>query len=541
MDFKRIILWAVVVLGLTSIWQNWQHYNNPPAQPSTQAVTASTTPHESTVPELAIPAINASELIHVNTDVLRLAFDPKGAKLVYAELLKHKDTRESSVEKNLVLLNYANNDYFVVESGLAGQFPNSETLFTLKTPLNALNFLKDGTLPISFEATANGIQLIRTYTLHRDSYRIDVKDNITNITDVPQTPKSYYQIIRDNSEPPGASSFDQAFHGLAIYTDEDKFEKISISDVLDGSAAKYANKKTKEGWISFIQHYFVVAWVPNQTVEHTVSALAWNQKAILRTLDTLKTLAPNESTTTEATLWVGPQDQQTLAHINPTLNVVVDYGFVTILAKPMFAFMSWIHSIVGNWGWTIIILTIIIKLILFPLSAASYKSMAKMKRVTPRMQALREQYGDDRQGLNAAMLELYRTEKINPLGGCLPILLQIPVFLTLFRVIQSSVELRGAPWLGWIHDLSVGDPLYILPALMMASMFLQFKLNPRPADPMQARMMLIMPLVFGVFMFFFPSGLVLYWLVNNLLSIAQQAYISRRYNTEVNEAILTHK
>ncbi|AIL31941.1 membrane protein insertase YidC [Basilea psittacipulmonis] len=542
MNFRQLMLWLIVAFCTITIWNNWHQYTNPtPVQTSSQGNETPNLPI-STTKEAAIDsqttlAQATGELIDVSTDLYRLKFDTLGAQLVYAELLAHQHAVDNT-QQTLLLDNDPNN-FFVAQTGLSGAtpdvYPNQKTLFTyLKTEK------QDNRTLVSFEAQKGGLQVVRTYTIENNSYDILVNDKITNISDHDITASQYYQITRNSADPVGTQKFDHSFHGLALYTESGKFQKLKFSDIADNDA-EYT-KETKAGWISYVQHYFVTAWVPDQTITHHLSARkVGDDRYALSTISALPTLAPNASITTQANLWVGPQDKAGLAAVNPTLDVVVDYGWVTILAKPMFSFMAWIHSIVGNWGWTIIILTIVIKLILFPLSAASYKSMAKMKRVAPRMNAIREQYGDDRQKLNAAMFQLYKDEKINPMGGCLPILLQIPVFFTLYRVIQSSVELRGAPWLGWIHDLSVTDPYYILPVLMVLSMFLQFALNPTPADPMQAKMMKIMPLIFGAFMFFFPAGLVLYWLVNNILSIAQQAYISKKYNAEANEAILKHK
>jgi len=286
-----------------------------------------------------------------------------------------------------------------------------------------------------------------------------------------------------------------------------------------------------------VQHYFATAWVPpaEQPRFNEVLKLADNLYAV-RTIQPLGTVAPGEHKTINADLWLGPQDQEAMQAVAPGLDVVVDYGFLTIISKPLFKLMTWLHGFLGNWGWTIVVLTLLIKLVFYPLSAASYRSMAKMKQVTPRLQALREKFGDDRVKLNQAMMEMYRTEKINPLGGCLPMLVQIPVFIALYWVLLGSVEMRGAPWILWINDLSARDPWFILPAIMMATMFLQIKLNPTPPDPMQARIMMIMPLVFGGMMFFFPAGLVLYWCVNNAVSIAQQRYIMHKLDKETRAA-----
>ena len=315
--------------------------------------------------------------------------------------------------------------------------------------------------------------------------------------------------------------------GAALYSEQDKFQKVTFADI-EKHKTNYI-KQADNGWFAMVQHYFVTAWVPPQGKSRTYE-IAELQKDLyaVRSLEPVGAISPGNSVTINSKLWVGPQDQRSLEALAPGLELVVDYGMLTIIAKPLFALMTWLHGLLGNWGWTIIALTCLIKAAFYPLSAASYRSMAKMKQVGPRMQVLKEKFGDDRQKLNAAMMEMYRTEKINPLGGCLPIVIQIPVFISLYYVLLSSVELRDAPWIFWVQDLATRDPYFILPAFMMGTMFLQMKLNPTPPDPIQAKVMMFMPLVFGGMMFFFPSGLVLYWCVNNLLSIAQQWYISRK-------------
>lgn len=474
------------------------------------------------------------EIISVRTDLFNLSFDTKGAQIVGAELYLSRPEDPDAVH-NFVLLENGENTY-TVQSGLIGDagknYPNQNTIFRMVS--NETEMSGD-TLAVVFEAESDGLKLTRTYTFHRGSFKIDVNDSVSNISAEPQTPSLYLQITRDNHDAPGGTYFYKTFSGFAMYTDQNRFEKISFSDI-DKNNLSHASH-TNDGWISFIQHFFVTAWVPEEGKErhYNIRKIASNLYAI-STIEPLGTIQPEATVSSNSVLWVGPQAQEQLSEISTGLDLVVDYGWLTIIAKPMFKFMTWLYSFIGNWGWTIVVLTIIIKIILYPLSAASYRSMARMKNVGPRMQAIKEQYGDDRQKVNQAMMELYRTEKINPLGGCLPILLQIPIFLTLYRVILASVELRGAPWILWIQDLAVADPYFILPAIMTATMFLQFKLNPTPPDPMQARIMMIMPLVFGAMMFMFPAGLVLYWVVNNILSIMQQQYITRRLARASNDS-----
>ncbi len=486
-----------------------------------------------TVPDSAPAAVGAeasAEKVLVTTDVLRLTFDTVGAQIVKAELLKHADTQDR--ERPTVLLDNSAQRVFLAQSGAIGapagaSFPTHRTPFRVITQARELSGDK---LEVSFEAESGGVKLIKTFTLNKGSYDVGVRHNLTNVSSEPLTPSLYLQLTRDGNKPPGESSFYNTFTGPAIYTAEGKFQKVSFSDIEKGKAA-YA-KSANDGWLGMIQHYFAVAWVPPEGVarSYDMTKVDTNLFAV-RAIEPVGTLAPGTGSTIDAQLWIGPQDQSAMAQVAPGLDLVVDYGWLTIIAKPLFLLMTWLHKLLGNWGWTIVALTIVIKAAFYPLSAAGYKSMARMKKVTPRMTALREKYGDDRQKLNTAMMELYRTEKINPVGGCLPMIVQVPVFIALYWVLLASVEMRNAPWILWIKDLASPDPWFILPALMMATMFLQMKLNPKPPDPVQAKVMMAMPLVFGGMMFFFPSGLVVYWVVNNLLSIAQQWYITRQIDS----------
>ena len=537
---KRTILWMIFAFSLLSIWTNWQSFNAPaPVETTSQTATmAANTAANAPTQDNAQNAVSHGEQITVNTDVYKLTFDTLGAQLVHAELLQYPDANDKT--KPTVLLENGDNVY-TVQNGLLApansgkSYPKQDTLFTFVGTQNT----NEGA-NIVFEAESDGIKLTRTYSLNNGSYRINVKDEVLNTSNEVQSPSQYLQITHSYAEAPTGFGVASTYMGWAVYSDAERFQKVTFSEI-DKNSAEYV-KSANDGWISYIQHFFVTAWIPEQGKDHAVQIRkAGANLYAISTVEALGNLQPGASISKNATLWVGPQDQKALAEITPTLDLVVDYGWLTIIAKPMFKLMSFLHSLLGNWGWTIVLLTILIKLALYPLSAASYKSMAKMKNISPRMQALKEQFGDDRQKLNAAMMEMYRTEKINPLGGCLPILLQIPVFLTLYRVLLASVEMRGAGWIGWITDLSVADRYFILPAVMMATMFLQMKLNPTPPDPTQAKVMMIMPLVFGAMMFMFPAGLVLYWVVNNILSIIQQWWITRSLNKAANEQILTHK
>ena len=559
MDIRRTVLLMIFSFSLLMLWNNWQVHQgktplfgaNPAATAAKEAAAPAQTGAGSGVPSTpaapvagAPAAANAmvpgnapmatAQTVSVKTDVLRLTFDLQGAQLVGADLLLFPASDDKSAPE--VLLQRDKTRTFVVQSGLAGAaapeaaFPSHLTPFTLVS--DALELTGD-TLAVKFASEAGGVRLIKTFTLHRGSYAIDVDHHIENLSDQPVSPYVYLQITRDGFIPAAANaapsffSGPAAFVGAALYSEQSKFEKVTFTDI-EKHKANYI-KQADNGWFAMVQHYFVTAWVPPQgkSRSYEVAELQKDLFAV-RSLEPVGTVSPGNNVTINSKLWLGPQDQNSLEALAPGLELVVDYGMLTIIAKPVFALMLWLHGLLGNWGWTIIALTCLIKAAFYPLSAASYRSMAKMKQVGPRMQVLKEKFGDDRQKLNAAMMEMYRTEKINPLGGCLPIVIQIPVFISLYYVLLSSVELRDAPWIFWVQDLATRDPYFILPAIMMGTMFLQMKLNPTPPDPVQAKVMMFMPLVFGGMMFFFPSGLVLYWCVNNILSIAQQWYITRK-------------
>ena len=386
-------------------------------------------------------------------------------------------------------------------------------------------------------AEQGGVKLTKTYTFKRGSYVIDVKHTVTNTTGAAITPSLYLQLVRDGNKPGGESHFYSTFTGPAVYSSTEHFEKLDFEKIANGKQ-QHVNK-ADNGWIAMVQHYFVSAFIPPQNAQRDIfSKKVGDNLYAVGSILPLGSVAPNASVSLDSQLYSGPTVSKTLQAIAPGLDLVRDYGHLTVIAEPIFWLMTHIHNLVGNWGWTIILLTVLIKLVFFPLSAASYRSMAKMKAVSPKMQAIRERHKGDPQAMNREMMALYKTEKINPLGGCLPIVIQIPVFIALYSVLLASVEMRGAPWLGWVHDLTAPDrlfgtipyfnmPIGLLPIIMAASMFLQTKLNPTPPDPVQAKVMMFMPLVFSFMFFFFPSGLVLYWVTNNILSIAQQWVITR--------------
>jgi len=555
MEIRRTLLWMILSLSLLLLWNNWQTYHGRPslfstpaqtqqdpaqtqadadAMPSASVPSAAALPSGPVTAELpaTTPAAPASQQVHVSTDVYNLTFDTHGAQLVRAELPRFSAVEDA--DQPMVLLDNAPDTLYLVQSGVVGA-PQGQSFPTHLSPyqlVSSATTMTGDTLDVVFSADAGDLQVIKTYTLYRGRYDIDVRHTLTNHGNAPVTPSLYLQLTRNGNDPPDTSFFYKTFTGPVVYSEEGRFQKVSFSDV-EKNKASYA-RQADNGWIGIVQHYFATAWIaPQGATRHNEIVRLANNLYTVRAIEPLSAIAPGASATVQSTLWLGPQDQQAMSAIAPGLELVVDYGWLTIIAKPLFTFMTWLHAILGNWGWTIVVLTLLIKLAFYPLSAASYRSMARMKHVTPRMQALREKYGDDRAKLNQAMMEMYRTEKINPLGGCLPMLVQIPVFIALYWVLLGSVEMRGAPWLLWVQDLSVRDPWFILPAIMMATMFLQIKLNPTPPDPMQARIMMLMPLIFGGMMFFFPAGLVLYWCVNNAVSIAQQRYIMHKLDRTI--------
>lgn len=534
MDIKRILLWAIFVISLLSLYNNWlSSYSSPQSKPSTQPSVTSDLPNPTQDIPLAQDSNQAEQiaqsgqLITITTDVIRAQIDALGGNVVHLELLKHHDKQN----KPIILFNRDQTHTYLARSGLVGQveLPNHRTLFQV-LPGQTTLAEHQNQLTLTLVAEKNGVKLTKSYVFKRDSYEIDTYFNIHNQNSQPISPTLYLELLRDSSKLE-ASHFYSTFTGPAVYTDSEKFKKIEFSDI-DKDKAKYPTNvaKGEASWISFIQHYFVSAWIPDNQEAHNIYVEKLDSKLYRAGIkQTLGQIQPGGQLERKERLFVGPQEETLLASIAPGLELVKDYGWLTIIAKPLFWLLEKLHSWLNNWGWAIVVLTVLIKLIFFPLSAASYKSMARMKELQPRITAIRERHKSDPQKVNQAMMELYKNEKINPLGGCLPILIQIPVFIALYWVLLASVEMRNAPWVGWIHDLSSPDPYYILPVLMALSMFLQIKLNPTPPDPLQAKIMLIVQLGFSVMFFFFPAGLVLYWVVNNILSILQQWQITRMH------------
>ncbi|MHB1668530.1 MAG: membrane protein insertase YidC [Thiomonas sp.] len=546
MDFRRSVLWVIFTISVIFLYNSWLRYNGQsglfgeapvatapaPAAvgrsgdvPTPTASVAAAPPGGVPAPAVATAATSpAAQLTTIRTDVLDMKVSSEGGNLVYARLLDY--TSHADAKDDVVLFDNSGSNIYMAQSGLVGgDFPNHKTPMTLlpgPTDMGSAD-----TLTVRLQSpVVGGLQLTRSYTFKRGSYVIAVRNTVVNKGAAPATAQLYMQLVRDGNDPSTGTHFYHTFTGPTIYDSKDKFQKYEFKDISD----QVKTIKSEDGWLAMVQHYFVTAWLPQPDKgarEFYLRKLEPNLYAVGVMLP-LPTLAPGAQTVQNDTLYVGPEIESQLAGLAPGFELVKDYGWVTIIAKPLFWVLEQVHKVLGNWGWSIIGLTILLKLLFFPLTAASYKSMARMKAVAPRLTALRERHKDDPAAMNAAMVEMYRKEKINPLGGCLPIVIQIPVFIALYWVLLSSVELRGAPWMLWIHDLSAKDPFYILPVIMTGTSFLQVMLNPKPPDPMQARLMMIMPLAFSVMFFFFPAGLVLYWLTNNIFSIAQQWFINKK-------------
>jgi YidC/Oxa1 family membrane protein insertase len=552
-DFQRILLSLIFFFSIFLLWEQWQRDQHPELYQQAAAVApggasgvASTSGSGASAPAAAssaastnsaaaVPGSDAGKSgrkITVKTDMFSAEISTIGGTLSHLDLLKH---RAVDSDKPFALMQKHEGRVYIAQSGLMGAgMPNHNTEFTSQDSNVELAEGKDSVQVKLSATTAEGAVVSKVYTFHRGSYLIDVAYEIENKGKSQVKTDAYYQLVRDDSTPEGDSKFVPTYTGPAVYTQEAKFQKTSFSDI-EKNKATYA-AQADNGWVAMLQHYFVSAWLPKngEKRENYVKSLD-NKQYAAGVIVPVPTIEPGKSGSTSVSLYAGPTESK-LDNIAPGLGLTIDYGLLTPISKPLFIGLSYIEGWVHNWGVAIIILTLLIKLIFFPLSAASYRSMAKMRVVAPKLAKIKEQYADDRERLHKAMMELYKTEKINPMGGCLPMLIQIPVFISLYWAILSSVELRHAPFFAWIHDLSSPDQYYVLPGIMAASMLLQTRLNPTPPDPMQAKIMQTMPFIFGVVFFFFPAGLVLYSVVNNVLSILQQWVITRNAEKDTKPA-----
>ena len=569
-DIRRTILWVIFGFSLLLLWDQWQIANGhkpllgvaPPSQPPSATATPAAPAAQSSataglptavvvpaVPGVAPAAASAirspeAERIEVSTDVLKLTFDTEGGSVVGSQFVRYGDTVDSS--KNMPLLDDSASRVYVAQSGLVagavpGEYPTHKTIMKFSGD----DALKDGQdkLTVRFSSEpVGGVQLTKTYTLARGSYALEVEHALTNTSAAPVAPQLYLQLVRDGNKLPGESSFYATFTGPAVYTEAKKYQKVEFSDVKDKSGDY--EKQSQNGYIAMVQHYFASAWILPTGMQRSISLDGVDIGSPLADccyraamVTPLETLAPGATKTVTTTLFIGPQEEKILEALTPGLELVKDYGWLTILAKPLYWLLDALHKVLQNWGWAIVALVLLLKIAFYWLNAKAYSSMAKMKAINPRIMEMRERLKDKPQEMQQEMMRIYREEKVNPMGGCFPIMVQIPVFIALYWVLLSSVEMRNAPWILWITDLSAPDtslgtwfgvPIGVLPIVMTLTSLIQTALNPAPPDPMQAKLMWFMPLIFSVMFFFFPSGLVLYWITNNILSIAQQWVINTR-------------
>ena len=543
-EIRRIILWLVFVFSLALLWDQWEisHGRKPLFMPSSVKVaeTAKTqAPNTEAPPAMvnaAVPQIdnkaevaNKNERIEVTTDVLKLSFDTQGGNLMRAELLMHADVHRPG--HNVVLLDDSKERVYMAQTGLIGG-PVGSDWPTHKTPMrfSGSTTLKDGeqSLQIKFESVNDSnVKLVKTFVFERASYAVKVQHEIINASNTAISPQLYVQLVRDGNKPEGESAFYSTFTGPAIFTTEKKYEKVEFADIEKGKTSFQV--QTNQGYVAMVQHYFASAWLMDDAQQRNNFARKIdNNLYAVGMVAPLTSIAPGDKLSQTARLFVGPQEEKTLEALYPGLELVKDYGWLTILSKPLFWLLYELHRVIANWGWAIVALVVVLKAAFYWLNAQAYRSMGKMKAINPKIMEMRERLKDNPQQMQTEMMKIYREEKVNPLGGCLPIVVQIPFFIALYWVLLSSVEMRNAPWIGWVHDLAAPDPWFILPLLMTATSMLQTWLNPTPPDPIQAKMMWFMPLAFSVMFFFFPAGLVLYWLSNNILSIAQQWMINKQ-------------
>jgi len=555
MDTQRLILFVVFSMSALFLWEAWQKEQHPlpppsvaaPAQPGT-AVRAPTdvppvpsaTPSAATsaLPAAPVPAAGApattGQLIAITTDLYRAEIDTAGGVIAQLALLMHRDPTDEA--KPYPALVRTPERTLIAQSGLLGEgMPNHRTLYEALPGPRELAPGQDS-LQLKLRATApNGDPVELIFTFHRGNYVVDVAYEIANKGTAPISPYAYFQLVRDTKTQGSHNSMAPASYvGPVIYNEADKFKKVEFGE-LDKLAADPTRKppytkSADNGWVGMVEHYFVTAWLPGdekKTPREFYARKLDNGLYAAGVVVPTGAIAAGATGRVDVPLYVGPQDQDAMAKLAKGLDLVVDYGIFTVIAAPLFWLLKWLHGLIGNWGWAIIAMTIIIKSAFYPLNHASARSMAKMKVIAPKLKVLQQQYANDKQQLQVKMMEMYKQEKINPLGGCLPILVQIPVFIALYWVLLSAVELRHAPWILWIKDLSAPDPYFVLPVIYAITAYLQVRLSPTPiSDPVQAKVMQIMPIAFSVMFIFFPSGLVLYWLVNNCIQIFQQWHMN---------------
>ncbi|MFM6986169.1 MAG: membrane protein insertase YidC [Hydrogenophaga sp.] len=545
-DIRRSILWVVFGFSMILLWDKWQiHNGNKPtffpapvtatADGKATAAAGASVPVATAASAHALPGeapagadvpAPAAQRVAVNTDLFRLTFNTEGGSLIGATLLKHASAALGT--EPIELLTQTPDHTYVAQTGLiGGSYPTHKTPMTLVAGPTSLAEGQNE-LQVTFEsADVGGVKLVKTYTLQRGSYVIGVRHEVVNTGAAAVSPQLYLQLVRDGRQAESETPFYSTFTGPAVYTNEQKYQKVDFKKIEDGKADFV--KSARDGYVAMVQHYFASAWLLSEGVaRENFARKVDNNLYAVGSITTLPAVAPGQRQAIDTRLFVGPQDEHVLEATAPGLELVKDYGWLTIIAKPLYMLLSMIHGFVGNWGWAIVLLVVLLKAAFYWLNASAYRSMAKMKAINPRITEMRERLKSNPQLMQQEMMKIYREEKVNPLGGCFPILIQIPVFIALYWVLLSSVEMRNAPWIGWISDLSTKDPFYVLPLVMTITTVVQTALNPLPPDPLQAKMMWMMPLMFSVMFFFFPAGLVLYWITNNVLTIAQQAFINHK-------------
>ncbi len=544
MDNQRLVLFFGLILVLFLMWQSWtQDYapqtaavatsesasprtlDAPSDVPATQKSSLSELAPLAT-PEAAIADAATSQRIHVTTDTLSVIIDGRGGDVREVDLLKYPIS-SSEPDKPFQLMKDTLPNLFVAQSGLLSnaEAPDHYALFSAeKDQYTLADGQKELRIPLVWQGV-DGVKVTKTLIFSRGNHFIDIEQKVENGSTEAWSGRQYRQLQRSRPDGSNSSFFIHTYTGGVIYSEAEKYEKIDFDDMAESNLSRGITG----GWGAMIQHYFLAGFIPAQDENNNFYTKApGDDRFVMGLVSPAKVIQPGQSDSFITRLYLGPKDQDVLTDLAPGLELTVDYGMLTVIAKPLFWVMSWFHALVNNWGWAILMVTLVIKLAFLPLSAASYRSMANMRKFAPKMQQLKERYGDDRQRMSQAMMELYKKEKINPLGGCLPMIVQIPVFIALYWVLLESVELRQAPFILWIQDLSIKDPYYILPLLMGVSMFIQQRLNPAPPDPIQAKVMMALPIIFTLFFAFFPAGLVLYWLANSVLSVAQQWYITAK-------------
>jgi YidC/Oxa1 family membrane protein insertase len=568
-EMRRTLLWVIFSMSLVLLWDGWNKHNGQPSLfggPTTAQPTgatpasapglattpsglpapaavgvptpAATTAGAAPVSTPAAPPTSNSPHIDVVTDVFKASIDTQGGTIDRLELLSYVDQLDRS--RNVVLFDQSSKRLYKAQTGLIAAaggpaLPNHQTVFEVLPGPTTLAAGQDQLQVVLESPESGGVKLRKTYTFTRGSFVVAVRHEVMNVSTAPVLSQVYYQFVRDGNPPEGESSFYFTFTGPALYTEASKFKKVDFKSIEKRGPNESAGHDTQadNGWISMVQHYFASAWLLGATAdekrprEFFTRKVDTNQYAIGMIVP-LPAIAPGASQTIDSRLFAGPQEENKLSLLAPGLDLVKDYGWLTVLSKPLFWLLTHLHGLLGNWGWAIVGLVVLLKIAFYWLNATAYRSMAKMKAINPKVMEMRERLKDKPQQMQQEMMRIYRDEKVNPLGGCLPIFVQMPFFIALYWVLLASVEMRNAPWIGWITDLSAKDPWFILPILMTLTSLLQTWLNPTPPDPVQAKLMWIMPLAFSFMFFVFPAGLVLYWLTNNILSIAQQYLINKQ-------------